>query len=244
MKTILKKELHIFFSQPTLYIVAVLFITICSLFLWIFSANHNVFNSGYASLNNFFEIAPWLLLFIVPALSMQLFAQEEFSGTLDWLFVQPISLNAIVKGKLFALFVFVVFLLLPTLFYVYTIYSLSVPEGSLDFGQLAVSYFGLLLLSFAFCSIGLFTSSLTNNQVIAYLIGLLLNFIFFFGLENAASFELLGILDSFLQSFSFNYQYSFFLKGILDTRNTFFFIMVIVLFYFLTVYSLKIKKIR
>ena len=244
MKTILKKELQLFFLQPTLYIVSAFFITICSLFIWLFSSNYNIFNSGYASLNNFFEVAPWILLFIVPALSMQLFAQEEFSGTLDWLLVQPIKISSIVKGKLIALFVFVLFILLPTLFYVFTIYQLSVPKGAVDLAQIAVSYVGLFLISFAFCSIGLFSSSITNNQVIAYLVGLVLNFIFLFGFTSLSSYELLGSFDSFLQTLSFSYQYQSFLKGILDTRNLSFFVLITGLFYFLTVYNVKLKKLK
>jgi ABC-2 type transport system permease protein len=242
MKTILKKELHLFVSQPTIYIITALFITISSLFIWLFSANYNIYNSGYASLNNFFEIAPWLLLFIIPALSMQLLAQEEFSGTLDWLFVQPISIANIVQGKLLALFIFCLFILSPTLFYVYTIFNLSTPQGNLDFGQLSLSYLGLFLLSFAFSSIGLFASSFTKNQVTAYLVGLVLNFIFYFGFQNLASYQLLGSLDTVLQSFGFTYHYNFFLKGIFDTRNAMFFVLIICLFYFLTVYNLKSKK--
>lgn len=242
MFSIFKKELWAYFGTLGAYIVSAAFLLICSLFLWFFDNDFNVFNVGLATLNNFFILAPWVLMFLLPALTMKSIAEEEQNGTLVWLFSQPLSVSSIVLGKYWAILVLVLFSLLPTFTYVYTINNLSLPKGSIDSGIIVSGYIGLLFLSMTFASIGIFCSSLVKNQVLAFVTGVFFCFICFYGFENLASYNLLGNLDYTLQKIGFFQHYTSFTKGIVDTRDIGYFIFVIVGFLLLSIRIINSKK--
>ncbi|MXO31658.1 ABC transporter permease subunit [Apibacter sp. B2912] len=242
MFSIFKKELWAYFGTLGAYIVSAAFLLICSLFLWFFDNDFNVFNVGLATLNNFFILAPWVLMFLLPALTMKSIAEEEQNGTLVWLFSQPLSVSSIVLGKYWAILILVLFSLLPTFTYVYTINYLSLPKGSIDSGIIVSGYIGLLFLSMTFASIGIFCSSLVKNQVLAFVTGVFFCFICFYGFENLASYNLLGNLDYTLQKIGFFQHYTSFTKGIVDTRDIGYFIFVIVVFLLLSIRIINSKK--
>lgn len=242
MFSIFKKELWAYFGTLGAYIVSAAFLLICSLFLWFFDNDFNIFNVGLATLNNFFILAPWVLMFLLPALTMKSIAEEEQNGTLIWLFSQPLSVSSIVLGKYWAILILVLFSLLPTFTYVYTINYLSLPKGNIDSGIIVSGYIGLLFLSMTFASIGIFCSSLVKNQVLAFVTGVFFCFICFYGFENLASYNLLGNLDYTLQKLGFFQHYTSFTKGIVDTRDIGYFIFVIVVFLLLSIRIINSKK--
>lgn len=242
MFSIFKKELWAYFGTLGAYIVSAAFLLICSLFLWFFDNDFNIFNVGLATLNNFFILAPWVLMFLLPALTMKSIAEEEQNGTLVWLFSQPLSVSSIVLGKYWAIIVLFLFSLLPTFTYVYTINNLSLPKGNIDSGIIVSGYIGLLFLSMTFASIGIFCSSLVKNQVLAFVTGVFFCFICFYGFENLASYNLLGNLDYTLQKIGFFQHYTSFTKGIVDTRDIGYFIFVIVVFLLLSIRIINSKK--
>ena len=242
MNSILKKELVAYFGSWNAYFIASLFVLVCSLFLWFFENNFNFFTIGIASLQSFFNFSPWVLMFLIPALTMKAFAEEKQQGTLSWLFTKPLSLNAIWVGKFLALLIVVLFCLLPTFVYVYSMKQLSLEQGIIDIGIVISGYLGLFLLSCSFAAIGIFTSSLANNQVLAYLSGVFLCMICFFGLESLASFDLLGKFDYYLQRIGCFSHYKSFTKGIVDTRDVFYFLIVTTIFSMLSLYLIQRKK--
>lgn len=242
MFSIFKKELWAYFGTLGAYIVSAAFLLICSLFLWFFDNDFNVFNVGLATLNNFFILAPWVLMFLLPALTMKSIAEEEQNGTLVWLFSQPLSVSSIVLGKYWAILILVLFSLLPTFTFVYTINNLSLPKGNIDSGIIVSGYIGLLFLSMTFASIGIFCSSLVKNQVLAFVTSVFFCFICFYGFENLASYNLLGNLDYTLQKIGFFQHYTSFTKGIVDTRDIGYFIFVIVGFLLLSIRIINSKK--
>ncbi|MDR3272535.1 MAG: ABC transporter permease subunit [Flavobacteriaceae bacterium] len=242
MFSILKKELWAYFGTSGAYIVASTFVLICSLFLWFFDDDFNIFNIGLASLNSFFVLVPWVLMFLIPALTMRSIAEEEQSGTLIWLFSQPVSVSAIVFGKYFATLVLTLFALLSSAVYVYSVYKISLPEGNIDLGTIFSGYIGLVFLSMAFAALGIFSSALVKNQVLAFVVGVFFCFFTFFGFESLASYNLLGSFDYTLSKIGFYRHYISFTKGIVDTQDLGYFLFVIVLFLFLSVQLVKKKK--
>jgi len=242
MYSILKKELGSYFGTLGAYIVASAFVLICSLFLWFFDNDFNVFNIGLASLNSFFVLAPWVLMFLIPALTMRSIAEEEQNGTLIWLFSQPVSISAVVLGKYFATLVLTLFALSASAVYAYSVYKISLPEGNIDLGMVFSGYIGLVFLSMAFAALGIFSSSLVKNQVLAFVVGVFFCFFAFFGFESLASYNLLGSFDYTLSKIGFYQHYISFTKGIVDTRDLGYFLFVVFLFLFLSIRLVKKKK--
>lgn len=242
MFSIFKKEIGTYFGTLGAYIIACIFIIISSLFLWFFDNDFNIFNIGLANLNNFFVLAPWILLFLIPALTMKSIAEEEQNSTLLWLFSQPVSLLSIVLGKYLAILTLVLFSLTGTGVYIYSIYMISMPAGNIDLGTIISGYLGLFFLSVTFISVGIFASSLVKNQVIAFIIGVFLSFFCFFGFENLASYNLLGSFDYILQKIGFYQHYISFTKGIVDTRDVGYFLLVTFIFLLGSIQLIKRKK--
>ncbi len=232
MITILKKELNSFFGSPIAYLVIGVFLLINGLFLWVFKDNFNILNAGYADLNAFFYIAPWLFLFLIPAITMKSFADELNVGTIEILKTKPITNWQIITGKFFAALLLVVMALLPTLTYVYTIYDLGIPEGNIDSGSLLGSYFGLLFLASAYTSVGLFTSVLSKNQIVAFIIAVALSFFMFYGFDAIA--KLLTSSNFYIRQFGFNEHFKSMSRGVIDTRDIIYFASVTFLFLFIT----------
>ena len=242
MKAILFKEFRSFFGSPIGYLVIAIFLLLCGLFLWVFEGNYNILNSGFADINPFFTIAPWIMLFLIPAVTMRSFSDEKKQGTMELLLTKPLSLWEIVNGKFLGAFLLLIIAVIPTLIYVKVIYDLGLPEGNIDFGSTIGSYFGLLFLMSSYTAIGIFTSTLSDNQIVAFIISVFLCFIFYFGFQGVANYPQLGNFGSVINSFGMDYHYKSMSRGVLDTRDILYFVSITVLFLSFTVYKLKSYK--
>jgi ABC-2 type transport system permease protein len=228
---ILKKEFNSFFASPIAYLVIGVFLLMNGLFLWVFIDEFNILNAGFADLNSFFFLAPWVFLFLIPAITMKSFADEFSSGTIELLKTKPISDWQIVLGKFWASLLLVVVALIPTLTYVYTVYQLGNPVGNIDFGSTIGSYIGLLFLASTYTAIGLFTSTLSKNQIVAFILGVFITFFLYYGFDaistslgNELTIKKMGINEHF-RSIS---------RGVIDTRDIIYFLSVTVFFLFIT----------
>jgi ABC-2 type transport system permease protein len=231
LKAILKKEFNSFFASPIAYLVIGVFLLVNGLFLFIFKDDFNILNAGFADLNPFFYLAPWVFIFLIPAITMKSFADEFSNGTLELLKTKPISNWQIVFGKFWASLLLVVLALIPTLTYVYTVYQLGNPIGNIDFGSTIGSYIGLLFLAAAYTAIGLFTSTISKNQIVAFILGVFISFFFFYGFDAISN-----SLDNNLaiQKLGINEHYKSISRGIIDTRDLVYFLSVTVFFLFMT----------
>ena len=240
MKAIILREIKSFFGSPIGYLVIAIFLIINGLFLWVFEGDYNILNSGFADLSPFFTLAPWILLFLIPAVTMRSFSDEKKQGTLELLLTKPLSVWQIVNGKFFGAMLLIVLAIIPTLIYVYVISSLGSPEGNIDMGSTVGSYFGLLFLIAAYTSIGVFTSTLSENQIVAFILSVFICFVFYFGFEGLAT-----ITPSFamiISAFGMQDHFKSMGRGVIDTRDLIYFVSIAVLFLSLTVYKLKSFK--
>jgi ABC-2 type transport system permease protein len=240
MKALLLREIKSFFGSPIGYLVIAIFLVLNGLFLWVFEGDFNILNSGFADLSPFFTLAPWILIFLIPAVTMRSFSDEKKQGTIELLFTKPLSIWEIVNGKFFGALLLIVLALLPTLIYVFVLYDLGSPQGNIDMGSTMGSYFGLLFLIAGYTSIGIFTSTLSDNQIVAFIASVFLCFVFYFAFEGLASFA--GDLSGFVASLGMNYHFKSMSRGVLDTRDILYFVSVAFLFLSLTVYKLKTLK--
>jgi ABC-2 type transport system permease protein len=221
MKSILFKEIRSFFGSPVGALVILVFLLLNGLFLWVFEGEFNILNSGFADLGPFFNLAPWILLLLIPSVTMRSFAEEKKQGTLELLFTKPISTPQIIIGKFLGAFVLVVLALLPTLVYVYVLNDLSVSTSQVDLGSTMGSYLGLLLLAAGYISIGLFCSSLTDNQIVAFIGTAVLCFSLYFGFEGIGQ---LIDSDSFVASLGMHEHFKSMGRGVLDSRDVIYFL--------------------
>lgn len=242
MFAILKKELWSYFGNWSAWIIIAAFSLISTLFLFFFENSFNIFEIGSATLQSYFVLVPWILMFIIPALSMKTLAEEQQNGTLSWLFSQPLKISEIVSGKFLSVWIIGILCLIPSLIYLYTVYVLGIPEGNVDLGATLGSYFGLILLIAAFASVGILASALSPNQIMAYLLGVFLCFILYFGIEQLASYKLLGSADFILQNIGFYQHFLGFTRGLIDSRDIFYFLLIISLCIYLSIYFVKNKK--
>lgn len=229
MIAIFRKELWGYFGNWSAWVMIAVFSLISALFLFFFENEFNFFEVGSGSMQGYFVLAPWLFMFIIPALSMKSLAEEQQSGTLNWLFSQPIKVGEIVGGKFLSVWMVGVLCLLPSLVYYYTVSTLSIPEGNIDGQMVFGSYVGLAVLVAAFSAVGILASSVSSNQVMAYLVGVSMCFLLYFGVEQLASYKLLGGADYILQNFGFYYHYIAFTRGLIDTKDIFYFGLVVFL---------------
>ena len=231
MIAILKKEFNSFFSSPIAYLVIGVFLLINGLFLWVFKDDFNILNAGFADLNPFFYLAPWVFLFLIPAITMKSFADEFSNGTIELLKTKPISNWQIVLGKFSASLILVIIAILPTLTYVYTVYQLGSSVGNLDVGATIGSYIGLLLLAATYTAIGLFTSTISKNQIVAFILGVLITFLLFYGFD-AISVSLDN--NYVIKKLGINEHYKSISRGVIDTRDIIYFLSITFFFLFIT----------
>lgn len=210
--------------------------------MWIIRGESNVLDSGYANIDTLFAIAPWVFLFLIPAITMRSFADEKKTGTIELLLTRPLTDLQIILAKYFAGFVLVLFSLLPTLVYYYSVYVLGTPPGNIDSGGTWGSYIGLLLLGSSFVSIGIFASSLTDNQIISFILALALCFFCYTGFEQISSLSLFGKADTFIQALGINQHYNSLARGVIDTRDVIYFISFNAFFVLLTKTVLESRK--
>jgi ABC-2 type transport system permease protein len=240
MKAILLREIKSFFGSPIGYMVVAIFLILNGLFLWVFEGDFNILNSGFADLNPFFTLAPWILIFLIPAVTMRSFSDEKKQGTIELLLTKPLSSWQIVNGKFIGALILIIIALIPTLVYVFVISNYGSPEGSFDLGSTVGSYFGLLFLVASYTSIGLFTSTLSENQIVAFIIAVFLCFLFYFGFEGISTLS--ASFSNFVASLGMDFHYKSISRGVIDTRDVLYFISVTVLFLAATVYQLKSLK--
>jgi ABC-2 type transport system permease protein len=235
MLSILKKELRTFFSNATGYIVIGIFLLLTGLFLWVIPGQYNILDAGYANVDGLFYLAPWLFLFLCPAVTMRLFAEEKQTGTWELLITKPISKTQIVLGKFFAGWILVSLSLLPTLVYYFSVSYLAEPIGNIDSGAFWGSYIGLFFLSANYVAIGSLASSLSNNQIIAFVVAITLSFFFYYGFELLASFFTGGAAIQLFESIGVHAHYKSMSRGVIDSRDLLYFSLVTIGFLFITV---------
>jgi len=239
--SILFKEISGFFTSWVAYLIMAAFMLVTGLFLWVFP-DSSILDYGYAGLDSFFNIAPYLFIFLVPAITMRAIAEEKKDGTFELLATRPLSDWDILFGKFLACLVIVLLTLLPTLIYYFSIYHLGITRGNIDTGAVIGSYIGLVLLGSAFTSIGLFTSSLSNNQIIAFTVAVFLCFFSFSGFDSISSIISLQRIASFLTELGINQHYQSVSRGVLDTRDLIYFLSFTALFLFLSKTILGARK--
>jgi len=233
MISIFVKELRAYLSSLIAIIVIVVFLIATSLFLFVFKET-NVLDAGYANLDPLFELAPLLFIFLISAITMRSFSEEKKTGTFETLTTKPLSDLSIILGKYLAGLAIVIFALLPTLIYYYTINELATPKGNIDSGALTGSYMGLLMLSAGYISIGLFSSVVTDNQIISFILSMFLCYFIYSVFDYLGSFKLFDSGVFFVEWLGISYHYRNISRGVVDTRDVIYFISLIVLFLWLT----------
>ena len=239
MISIFRKELRSFFSNATGYIVIGIFLLLTGLFLWVIPGQYNIIDAGYANVDGLFYLAPWLFLFLCPAVTMRLFAEEKQTGTWELLVTKPLSRLQLVLGKYFAGWVLVALALLPTLIYYFSVSYLAEPAGNIDSGAFWGSFIGLFFLAGVYVAIGTFSSSLSNNQIISFVVALVLSFFFYYGFDLLASFFTSGQAIQYLESIGINSHYKSMSRGVIDSRDVIYFVSVSVIFILATVKKIK-----
>ena len=243
MYSILKKEIAHFFSSLTGYLSIGVFLLLTGLVLWIFPGDNNILDYGYSSMESFFYMAPILFLILIPAVTMRSFSEEKNLGTLELLMTKPVKDIDIILGKYLASFILVIFAILPTFIYFWSISKLGAPEGNIDTGGVWGSYLGLLFLAGAFTAIGIFASSIATNQIVSFILSILLSAILFWSFDLIGGFPAFqGGLDYFIQQLGMNAHYVSISKGVVDTRDVLYFLSIIIVFVVSTKTVLESRK--
>lgn len=242
MLTLLNKEINTFFSSLTGYLVIIVFLLLNSAFMWIFKGGFNVLENGYATLDSLFALAPWIFLFLVPAITMRMFAEEKRSGTLELLYTRPVSEWQIALAKFFSAWILVIISLLPTLIYYLSVYLLGSPVGNIDSGGTWGSYIGLIFLGGIYASIGIFSSAITENQIVAFILGVFLSFLFYLGFDLLSTVFSSGVITHFVEKLGMEYHYQSVSRGVIDSRDLVYFLGVIFIFLYSTRYVLIRRK--
>jgi ABC-2 type transport system permease protein len=233
MWMICKKEWQQFFSSLTGYIALVVFLLLNGLFLFVFP-DTSILDFGYASLESFFRLAPWILLFLVPTITMRSIADEYKAGTFELLKTMPLTPSQIVWGKFFGALVIVVTALIPTIIYAVSVQSLSV-TGGIDVGAAIGSYIGLVFLGAVFTAIGICASSFTSNTVVAFITGAFVCFLLYNGFDAISKLPVFNAgMDYYIEMLGINYHYRSISRGVVDTRDVVYFAGIILLFLFIT----------
>jgi ABC-2 type transport system permease protein len=242
MFSIFNKEINTFFSSLIGYIVIGIFLLLTGLLLWIFP-DTSLLNQNIASIDQLFDLAPMIFTFLIPAVTMRLFAEENQTGTIEFLTTKPLTDWAIIGGKYLAGVALVALALIPTLVYYITMYQLGSPKGNLDSGAIAGSYIGLLLLGSAFVAIGLFASSLTNNQIVSFLIAAFLCFFMHWGFDFLSRLPIFSAQgDDIVQMFGITYHYKSISRGVVVLSDVIYYFSIIGLFLLVTKMSLESRK--
>ena len=230
MWALFNKEISGFFSSLTGYLVIVVFLLLNSLFMWIVPGQFNVIGNGYATMDSLFAIAPWVFLFLVPAITMRMFSEEKRTGTLDLLYTRPVSEMQIILAKFLASWALVLFSLIPTLIYFWSVSRLGSPPGNMDVGGTWGSYIGLFFLGGIYAAIGIFASSLTGNQIVAFIVAVFLSFLMYLGFEFLSGIAESGRTVFLISRLGISYHYNSISRGVIDSRDMLYFAGVILLF--------------
>ena len=242
MFALYKKEIAGFFSSLTGYVVIIVFLVASGIFMWIIPGQTNVLDAGYSNIDTFFMLSPWVFMFLIPAITMRLLTDEINSGTIELLLTRPISDLSVVMAKYSAALTIAVISILPTFIYFISIYYLGNPLGNIDMGGTWGSYIGLFLLAAVYTSIGTFSSSLTNNQIVAFILSVVITLVFFYGFDAVSTIFTNSKAEYILQGFSINRHYQSISRGVVDTRDLIYFISLAVLFILATKFKLQSRK--
>jgi ABC-2 type transport system permease protein len=242
MFSLLKKEISGFLSSLIGYIVIAVFLVIIGLLMWVLPVDSNILDGGYAGIDPLFIMAPWVFLFLIPAVTMRSFAEEKKTGTIELLLTRPITDTQIIFAKYLACILLVVLALAPTLVYYISVYSLGNPPGNIDNGRTWGSYLGLLFLAGGFVSIGVFASAITNNQVVSFILAVILCFFCYSGFAYAGGFISSGALGNFIQQLGISAHYSSMSRGVIDTRDVLYFVSLSAVFVLMSKTTLESRK--
>ncbi len=243
MYSILKKEVAHFFSSLTGYLSIGVFLLLTGLILWIFPGDNNILDYGYSSLESFFFMAPILFLILIPAVTMRSFSEEKNLGTLELLMTKPLRDIDIILGKFFAAVLLGMFSILPTFIYFWSVSQLGAQEGNIDSGGVWGSYLGLFFLAASFTAIGIFASSLSTNQIVSFILSILMSVFFFWAFDMLGAFPLFqGGIDYFVQQIGMNAHYISISKGVVDSRDVIYFMSIIIVFVVATKTVLESRK--
>ncbi|TNE73629.1 MAG: gliding motility-associated ABC transporter permease subunit GldF [Bacteroidetes bacterium] len=243
MRALYFKEIRSFLSSIIGYIFILIFLISSGLFHWIITENTNLLEGTEADLIPFFNLAPIIFLILIPAITMRSIAEERRTGTIELLFTRPISDVKIILAKYLAGVTLLVIALLPTLIYYFSMRSLALEPEKFDNGATFTSYIGLVLLGACFVAIGIFASSFTSSQIVAFILAMFLCWLFYDGLTLLGSFNLMGKFDSVIQYCGISYHYESIKKGVIDTKNVVYFLSIIFLFIYAALTVVKsIKK--
>lgn len=242
MFALYRKEISSFLNSLIGYIVIVVFLAIISLFMWVFPGEMNILDAGYANIDTLFVIAPWVFMFLVPAITMRSFADEKKSGTIELLLTRPLSDFHIVMAKYLAGVTLVLLSLIPTLVYYISVHILGNPVGNIDTGGMWGSYIGLFFLASGFVAIGIFSSSVTENQIISFIVSVFLCFFFYLGFDSISNLALFGKVDAFIIQLGIQEHYLSMSRGVIDTRDVVYFFSLAAFFLLLTKTVLESRK--
>lgn len=235
MIALFRKEIRYFFTSAVGYVVMGIFILCNSLFLWILRGSYNIFESGFADLQPFFILSSWIFVFLIPAITMRTISEEKRTGMLSLLLTKPITPLQFIFGKYLGVLVLIFSVLIPTIIYVYMMWQLGNPVGNLDIATTIGSYLALFLLASSFASVGVWASSISQNQIVAFVLATFLNFFLFYGLDEIISL----IAEETFIYFGFKNHFEDISRGVIDTRNVIYFGAVIAFFLYLAMVSVK-----
>lgn len=239
MFAIFSKEFNHFFSSAIGLIVVGLFLISIGSLIWVLPSAYNIFDLGYVNLIPFFEALPWVFAFLIPAICMRSFSEEKKQGTMELLLTKPLSLNQLILGKFLGCFCLSIISIIPTFLYLFSLSALAKENLSLDYGVIFSSYFGVVLLIACFTSIGVFASSLSTNQIVAFILGTVISLFLYFGFDGLSSISIGNSQLYALDYFGINYHFKSISRGILDSRNLIYLISVSLFFLMLTRFQLK-----
>lgn len=239
MFTLLRKEVSSFLSSLIGYAVIIVFLLINGLFLWVFPAEFNILDFGFASIENYFMLAPWVFLFLIPAITMRSFAEEQRSGTIELLVTKPLSEKDIILAKYLAGVVLVIFSIIPTLLYYYTVNALGLPPGNIDHGATWGSYLGLVFLGASFVAIGIFSSTISGNQIVSFLVAVFLCGFAYIGFEFIYNLSIFGTAGLIIKNLGISAHYNSISRGVIDSRDVIYFFSLVAFFLMITRFRLE-----
>jgi ABC-2 type transport system permease protein len=225
MIQVVAKEFNSFLNSLIAYVVIGVFLTGMGLLMWVFPET-SVLEYGYADMDTLFSLGPYVFIFLIPAITMRSFAEERKSGTMELLLTKPLTDWDIILGKFLACFLLVLFALVPTIIYYFTISALGNPIGNIDTPGVIGSYIGLALLGGVFCSVGIVASSITSNQIVAFILAAFLCFIIFTGFESIATINVWSVNALLIKQLGILYHYQALSKGLIDSRDVIYFVSV------------------
>ena len=242
MLSLLRKEISSYFSSAIGYIAILVFLIVIGLILWVFPGGFNILEYGYSNIDGLFVVAPFVFLFLIPAVTMRTFAEEKKSGTIELLYTKPIKSISIVMAKYLACCFIVFMSLLPTLIFYFTVYFLGSTIGNIDSGAVFGTYAGLFLLGMSFAAIGVFCSSLTDNQIVAFVMTALISTFLYLGIETMYQMRIFGNASLFVKNLGMQTHYASLSRGVVDTRDVIYYLSVIFVFLMFTVVLVDRRK--